>query len=179
MIRHSCALALGVGLCVSACGSDGGHQQSAGDPIFLATAEDFRGYHGYPSFDVTGEGGPLGIHDGSVISEYINRVPPSGAGAFPIGTLIVKEATGGTAAHELFAMVKRGGGFNSGAPGWEWFELQNLDDGRDGVKILWRGFGPPVGEGYGGDPEGGCNSCHGACSANDSVCSSALQLRSF
>ena len=99
--------------------------------------------------------------------------------ALPVGTIIVKEATGGTMAHELFAMVKRGGGFNSGAPGWEWFELENLDDGKDGVKIVWRGFGPPVGEEYGGDAEGGCNKCHGACSGNDSVCSSALQLTNF
>lgn len=172
--------ALGFCLCLTACGGgDSGQTGNSSDQIFLAVAEDFRGYHENPSFDVSGEAALIGIHDGSVITEYINRLPPSGATEFPLGTIIVKEATGGTTAHELFAMVKRGGGFNSGAPGWEWFELQNLDDGKDGVKIVWRGFGPPVGEEYGGDAEGGCNKCHGACSGNDSVCSSALQLTNF
>jgi hypothetical protein len=180
MNAKRCAAVLGFSLCLTACGGGESGQPSPGqDQIFLAVAEDFRGYHERPSFDVSGEAALIGIHDGSVITEYINQLPPSGATEFPLGTIIVKEATGGTMAHELFAMVKRGGGFNSGAPGWEWFELENLSDGKDGVKIVWRGFGPPVGEEYGGDAEGGCNKCHGACSGNDSVCSSALQLANF
>jgi hypothetical protein len=170
------ALALGAGACG---GGNSAEPAPNPDQIFLAVAEDFRGYHSNQSFDVSGEAELIGIHDGSVITEYINRLPPSGATEFPLGTIIVKEATGGSMEHELFAMVKRGGGFNSGAPGWEWFELQNLDDGKDGVKVVWRGFGPPVGEEYGGDAEGGCNKCHGACSDNDSVCTAKIRLSSF
>ena len=76
-------------------------------------------------------------------------------------------------------MVKRGGGFNAGLPGWEWFELVNLDDGSDGVKINWRGFGPPDGsETYGGDASSGCNTCHLAC-GNDGVCATPLNLTNF
>jgi len=67
-------------------------------------------------------------------TEYIKRPPASGSSEFPVGTLIVKEATGGTIPHEIFAMAKRGGGFNRDAPGWEWFELQDQP-----VVIVWRG----------------------------------------
>jgi hypothetical protein len=78
--------------------------------------------------------------------------------------------------HHLFAMVKRGCGFNAGgAFGWEFMELTEHAGGAD---VLWRGVGPPAGETYGGDPNG-CNSCHAGCSGNDSVCSSKLRLSSF
>jgi hypothetical protein len=73
-------------------------------------------------------------------------------------------------------MAKRGCGFNAaGARGWEWMELSETPDG---VTVVWRGLGPPAGEVYGGDPAG-CNSCHAACSDNDSVCSSPLRLTGF
>jgi hypothetical protein len=145
---------------------------------YLAFAQSFHGYHGWPSYDVTEDAELVGIHDGSVVTEYINRLPPSGSLEFPIGTLVVKEATGGTIEHEIFAMAKRGGGFNATATGWEWFELENLDCADDRVKLIWRGVGPPIGEMYGGDPNGGCNSCHAEC-GNDAVCAKALQLDTF
>jgi hypothetical protein len=145
---------------------------------YLAFAQSFRGYHDWPSYDVTEDADLVGIHDGSVVTEYINRLPPSGSLEFPIGTLVVKEATGGTIEHEIFAMAKRGGGFNTTATGWEWFELENLDCADDRVKLIWRGVGPPIGETYGGDPNGGCNSCHAEC-GNDAVCAKALQLDTF
>jgi hypothetical protein len=76
-----------------------------------------------------------------------------------------------------FAMVKRGGDFNSeGARGWEWFELEDVEDG--GVLIVWRGVGPPADEGYGGDPLTGCNECHTP-GNNDCVLAPALDLRNF
>ncbi len=74
--------------------------------------------------------------------------------------------------------MKRGGGYNSGAPGWEWFDLALLDDASDGVRIVWRGVGPPAGETYGGDPAAGCNSCHVACD-NDAICAKPLALGNF
>jgi hypothetical protein len=149
----------------------------AGSP-YLAFAQDFHGYHDWPSYDVTEDADLVGIHDGSIVIEYINRLPASDAVEFPIGTLIVKEATGGTLPHEIFAMAKRGGGFNSVAVGWEWFELENLDCPDDRVKLVWRGVGPPIGETYGGDPNGGCNTCHDDC-GNDAVCAKALSLSLF
>jgi len=146
--------------------------------VCLAFAQDFRGYHSWPSFDTSEDADLVGIHDGSVITQYINRIPESGSAEFPVGTLIVKEATGGTIPHEIFAMGKRGGDYNPDTPGWEWFELENLDSPGDGVKVIWRGFGPPLGENYGGDPNAGCNSCHTDC-GNDGVCAKALQLADF
>jgi hypothetical protein len=146
--------------------------------VFLAFAQDFRGYHSWPRFDTSEDAELVGIHDGSVVTEYIRRTPPSGSTEFPIGTLIVKEATGGTIPHEIFGMAKRGGGFNAGTPGWEWFELENLDCADDRVKLIWRGVGPPLGESYGGDPNAGCNVCHNDC-GNDGVCAKALSLGGF
>lgn len=145
---------------------------------FVAFAGDFAGFHDWQHYDVTDDAALAGIHDGSTVNEYINAPPPHGAATFPVGTIIVKEATGGTLAHELFAAVKRGGGFNSGAPGWEWFDLATLDDGSGGVRIVWRGVAPPAGETYGGDPAGGCNSCHVKC-GNDAICAKPLALGNF
>jgi len=176
----SACVALGL---LAACGGGGaggpgsGGTSGEGD-VFLAFAKDFRGYHSWEAFDTTGAAELAGIHDGSTVTEYINKIPPSGSTEFPLRTIVVKEATGGTIPHELFAMVKRGGGFNSGLPGWEWFELENLDDGTDSVKIVWHGFGPPDGESYGGDSTNGCNTCHFDC-GNDGVCAKELALENF
>lgn len=77
---------------------------------------------------------------------------------------------------QLFAMVKRGGGYNAvGALGWEWFELAERKDGS--VAIKWRGLSAPSGESYGNDPHGTCNACHERAKANDFVKSPALALR--
>jgi len=161
-------------------GTDGGESDAsnplAGVPsVFLAFSADFCGYHAWKHYDVTSDAKLAGIHDGSTVTEYINALPRGGSTAFPVGTIIVKEATGGTIAHELFAMVKRGGGFNVGAPGWEWFDLKN--DG-EGVDIVWHGFGPPAGDTYGGDAKAGCNTCHTACN-NDAVCAKPFALKNF
>jgi hypothetical protein len=112
------------------------------------------------------------------VTEYLNQVPDPDATEFPLSTIIVKEALASDDSSTVFARVKRGGGYNTGAPGWEWFELQSLDDERDGAIIVWRGVGPPAGEAYGGDPNG-CNVCHSACADNDGVCSPPLVLGKF
>jgi hypothetical protein len=184
--RHRTSAALHVfALCVSAfatsCGSPTNQDESTREQriksgVFVAVASDFRGFHSWDSYDVTAGAALAGIHDGSTVTEYLIEAPPHGSKEFPIGTIIVKEATGGTIAHELFAMVKRGGGFNDGAPGWEWFDLSPTKD--DSVAIVWRGFGPPVGDTYGGDASAGCNTCHTAC-GNDAVCAKPLALSNF
>jgi hypothetical protein len=176
------ASALLVAFATLACSGSGANEASGGagtsSDTFLPFAKDFRGYHSWQSYDVTGDAALAGIHDGSTVIEYVNQLPPSRATEFPVHTMIVKEATGGTIPHELFAMAKRGGGYNAALPGWEWLELQSLDDGNDGVKIVWEGFGPPNGDTYGGDAGSGCSTCHLACN-NDGVCATPLNLSNF
>lgn len=147
---------------------------------FVAFAGHFQGYQrwtatpGIPNPDfgtaVTGT-----VHDLGPMTVYVNRPPTAGAAAFPVGTIVVKEATTGPLGERtVFAMVKRGGGFNdTGALGWEWFELVN---GCDGVQIVWRGVGPPAGEKYGGDAASGCNACHAMGKGNDFVLTKGLRL---
>src|SRR5262249_16111843 len=114
------ASAMAAGCGTSASGSGKDDRLESG--VFVAVSEDFRGYHSWDAYDVTGGAADAGIHDGSKVMEYLSKPPKSGAKEFPLGTIIVKEATGGTVMHEIFAMVKRGGGFNSVAHGWEWFD---------------------------------------------------------
>lgn len=103
--------------------------------------------------------------------QYVNEIPPPGSLEFPVGTMIVEVRTD---IGKIFASVKRGGDFNAGgAKDWEYFELA-----ENPVMYVWRGLGPPLGDTYGGDPNG-CNNCHRACEANDYICSPVLQLASF
>jgi hypothetical protein len=138
---------------------------------FVAFGSDFQGFRSWPSFALPGApdvGG--GAHVAGDRTIYVNRVPPAGATEFEKGTIIVK-AIGG-ADPKLFAMAKRGEGYNgTGAAGWEWFEIQELS-GDSLITTEWRGVGPPDGESYAGNAEGGCNGCHAA-SARDGVLSAA------
>jgi hypothetical protein len=164
-----------------------GGDESASDPnagdtpsVFVAFAANFAGFHDWQAFDVTKDAAPGMVHPDAQLIEYLNKPPPSGSEEFPVGTIIVKEGTDGDPlTRAFFAMVKRGGGYNSdGAPGWEWFELRNAPDGGPGVQIVWRGVGPPLGEVYGGDPNAGCNTCHHDC-GNDAVCAPSVLLSQF
>jgi hypothetical protein len=171
-----------------ACGSshnDGGSTDAGSSSgVFIAFASDFANFRSWQSFDVTIDEAvdagldAGGVHPDAKLIEYLNKPPPSGSTEFPVGTIIVKEGTDGPVyMRQYFAMVKRGGTENAaGAKGWEWFELQNAADGTPGIR--WRGVGPPNGELYGGDPTGGCNSCHVKC-GNDAVCAKAVQLAQF
>lgn len=156
------------------CGGTG-TPEPTGD-TYLAFASSFKGFREWESFPV-----PEGLGDGTVHTagarvEYLNRRPDEGATEFPVGTILVKETTAEAIPdRKVFAMVKRGGGYNAdGAEGWEWFELVNLDESQ--VSIVWRGVGPPAGEMYGGDPNAGCNGCHVGASDNDSVLSTEVRL---
>jgi hypothetical protein len=155
---------------VAACG--------ASDPetppqTFLAFSSTFAQFRDWPSFASAGPPDD-GTFPPDVIgprTQYINQLPPTGTDEFPVGTVIVEAREFGD--HKLFAAVKRGGGFNAGgAVNWEWFEIQDPP-----VLIVWRGVGPPAGDTYGGDPNGGCNACHVRCGAsNDYICSAKLVL---
>lgn len=164
------ALALAL---LAAC-SGGGEAPAKGD-VFIAFSSTFADYKTWTH--VHSDGPAPGTQPDSVLGpreQYINEVPPPGSTEFPIGTIIVEDRT---TTGVTFAGVKRGGNYNaSGAVNWEWFELVTTPS----VAIKWRGVGPPAGEQYGGDPDGGCNSCHAQCGAtNDYVCSPYLQLASF
>ena len=156
-----------IALALSACATD--EPPATGDS-FLAFSSSFEGFRAWPSFHSDGP-----VDDGSVDPQalgarmlFINEPPPAGTTEYPIGTIIVEARE--TGALNVFAKVKRGGGYNrGGARDWEWFELV-----EDPVRIVWRGLGPPNGESYGGDPNA-CNSCHATCgSGHDLVCASQL-----
>lgn len=151
---------------------------SSGDAdgeTFIAFATHFKGFRSWESFPVTTGGGDP-VHTSGARTEYLQARPAAGADAFPVRTIIVKETDAEPLVDRtVFAMVKRGGDYNaSGATGWEWFELKNIDE--ESVDIVWRGVGPPAGEKYGGDPNAGCNSCHEGARDNDFVLSTALRL---
>jgi hypothetical protein len=145
---------------------------------------DFREWMAFPLRDIdmhAGVTGPLVV--------YLKDLPPMGAEAFPVGTMIVKTVElGDPKEWEIHAMVKRGGTFNSrGAIGWEFFDL-GIDDDCTPV-IHWRGEKAPRDHGYKSlpglksddasnmDPD--CNSCHGRMDAreNDAVLSEPLRLK--
>lgn len=179
----ACALA---GLSIAGCsaGSSGGPSETTSG-TFVAFASDFSGFHSWSS--TPGEGPPGapqpptsadgGLHAGP-LTTYINQKPPHGSTSFPVGTIIVKEpTTPPLTERQIFAMVKRGGGYNSsGATDWEWFELRNVDENN--VTIVWRGVGPPTGEAYASTPNL-CNDCHGMARSNDFVWTVGLKLSSF
>jgi hypothetical protein len=157
-------------LLLAACSAGG----STSTDTFIAFSSTFAPFRTWTHFH--SDGPPdNGTYPPDVLGpreQYINELPPPGSSEFPIGTAIVEVRASGI----IFAGVKRGGDFNAGgAKNWEWFELT-----ENPVTIVWRGVGPPAGEMYGGDPNGGCNACHTACGAtNDYVCSQQLQLPSL
>ena len=173
MALRSLAVIAAAAGALAACGGAGGGGESS---TFLAFSSTFAPFRSWTSFHSDGP-----ADDGTVPADvlgprtqYINTPPAHGATEFPIGTVIVEARESGM--QKIFAAVKRGGGFNAtGALDWEWFELTDQP-----VTIVWRGVGPPIGDTYGGDPNGGCNACHARCGLNnDYVCSSRLALGSF
>jgi hypothetical protein len=178
------ALTLALSGVVACSDSGGGASSTSGDATepgadgtFIAFTPAFEGWRSWEKFPL-GEGSAQGqAHLAGPRTEYLNKRPPKGSTSWPVGTIIVKELeVGAFQDRKVFAMVKRGGNYNAtSAPGWEWFELHNQADGSlDG--IVWRGFGPPAGEQYGGD-KSGCASCHSG--GNDFVQGAALALSNF
>jgi hypothetical protein len=158
----------------AALGGCSGTSSESGDggAPFVAFAKDFAGFSSWEHVTFSNEAAAGSTHVAGTRTVYINRKPPAGATAFPVGTVIVK-VTG--ADGKIFGRAKRGGNFNSkGVVGWEWFEL--LETAQHDVVIKWRGVGPPLGEEYGGDPNAGCNLCHKAVPASDYVLTPGLGL---
>lgn len=174
-------LSLVCGLFLAACApvdSSSGTEPLTDGDTFLAVDSSFYGFRTWDAFPIpAGVNGS--IHTAGTRTTYINHIPKTGSTSFPVGTIIVKESdTEALVDRQVFARVKRGGTYNAeGAAGWEWFELKNVDAERS--TRIWRGVGPPVGEKYGGDPDGGCNGCHGAATSNDFVLTEPLLLKNF
>jgi hypothetical protein len=143
-------------------------------PVFIASTSDFAGFRDWPSIAVTLDEAPGDSHLNGPRHVFYNRTPPRGATKFPVGTILVKETDPGPIPQRtVFAMVKRGGDYDpTGDPNWEWFQLQNLADGSEG--IIWRGAGP-AGGAYGNGPLGGCDACHGTASRTDYVMTPKLE----
>jgi hypothetical protein len=192
---HGCAAALIAIAAVSpGCGSsddsDGDGGDSASDECYVAFAADFQNYKSWQHyhldapFALAPDGGMNLVHTSGPRDVYINRCPPAGATEFPVGTIIVKEIALASlppgSPPAVFAQVKRGCGYNSGgAAGWEWFDLLTEDNGGTPgtATIIWNGLTPPASQSYGGDPTE-CNTCHSAMGAdNDSIITSALNLK--
>jgi hypothetical protein len=167
---------IAIALVFCACGGGGGnHATDAGDALFIATFRDFSNYTKWTSYPITDTTAQAASHPAGNSVVYLNHRPPHGSTTFPIGTIIVKDMP---SAARTFAMAKRGQDYNdTGAVNWEWFELQ--DPITDPVTIVWRGLGPPAGEGYGGAGNTDCNNCHTGAWENDFVQSAPLQLSNF
>lgn len=150
----------------------------AAGQAFVAFERDFEDFRDWQRVPVPERGRAQGItHTAGLRREWINAKPAKGSTTFAVGTILVKEIDSGMPeGHQLFAMVKRGAGYNhEGAKGWEWFELFERKTG--GLGIQWRGINAPVGESYGsGDPMGGCNGCHETATGNDYVKAEAAAL---
>ena len=179
MRRDAGAVAL---VLLSACATAGGSARDAGVDAapeggvpFIAETSDFTGFHSWPSIAITIDIAPGDSHINGPRHVFFNHAPPAGSTEFPVGTILVKETDPGpVTARTVFASVKRGGDFDpTGDVDWEWFSLQNLADGTEG--ILWRGPGPASGGVYGNGALGGCNACHGSAMATDYVLTPALE----
>lgn len=95
---------------------------------FIATLEDIKEYKSWTLVDqVTGDNlANGGAHSVSgtrkTYKKQASASPYTEAGKYPVGTIIVKEITNTSGAiTHLYAMVKRGGSFNSTGGGWEWY----------------------------------------------------------
>ena len=153
------ALLLALGLAVAGCsGSDDT------STVYVAQQSDFASYMTWESFMLgvaMNTGHPVGDEVG-----YRNMKPAMGA--YPVGTILVKEIHVGTTPQQwqLFGMMKRGGGYNGGgARDWE-FATLSLDDQNVPI-IVTRGANPAdggdtTGHGYASSVDGvTCNRCHG------------------
>ncbi len=167
-----------------ACSADDAQVDAGQEAIVFAS--DFADYESWPAayhFDpVVDASAPDGApcttpHNFSVPRDvFLKPTPSHGASAFPVGTMIVKEArvSPDPATWQVYAMVKRDETYapGSGCVGWEWFEL-SLSNGTSEPQIQWRGATPPA-NAYQGCPS--CASCHTS-AQND--CVWMIPLESF
>jgi hypothetical protein len=167
---------LGTAAVLSGCGT-ATPPEPAPAGSYIALKRDFADFAKWEPFPVKEQADGGNVHLAGARTVYLNERPPAGSTTWPVGTVVVKKmddmsvdpATGEPP--PLFAMVKRGAGFNlGGAVGWEWFGLALGTDGQP--LIEWRGLGPPSTETYGAS-QATCNACH-AGAGDDAVMSLRL-----
>lgn len=151
----------------------------SGAEPYIAFDRDFSDFRTWPRIAVGSA--PLAWHDEGPRYVYRRPTPPmlsaSGDAAvsgdasveYPTGTIFVKTTeSGAPETWRIFAMVKRGAGYNSeGARGWEFFELKI--DPQNRVTIQARGVRLGVRYDMVNETEVTCNDCHGAARSTDSV----------
>ncbi len=177
VVRYSVLAVLALAACLD---NEQDENSAAQATTFIALDRDFVGFETWQSFDL-GETIVEGLPYGRRVL-YVSAMPPAGASEFPIGTKLVKVFEDPELPRDqwdIYAMVKRGGGFNgNGAVNWEWFELVRDSAGQPSAE--WRGTEPPAGRNYrcllttNASPD--CNACHAASRSNDFVNSAPLQL---
>ncbi len=150
-------------IAVSAC-SDDDNTTNTTPEEFTAQSSNFAGFRSWAQ-TITPQHGPDPggfLHDAHAANDdnmtryiYVNNASATrnSSGNYPNGTIFVKEMkmSDGSSAGVL-AMVKRGGSFNSGNRGWEWFMLDSAGTIQDRSATLMNGL---------------CNGCHVAASAKD------------
>lgn len=157
-------------LTLTACGDT-----PAAPVTYIAHQSDFQNFLTWDHFPL-GDA-PIAGHPAGPRVAYRNHPPPSGATAYPVGTILVKVIQSSPTPQDwdLFAMVKRGGDYNAaGAQGWEFFRLAIDHSGT--ALVVARGTQPITGDIYGTAVGGGCNGCHGtpAAALHDSILSPLL-----
>ena len=159
-MRRGAALALALLL---GCGDGGDPPVEPGG--FIALTDDFRDFRTWPRVAV-GDAA-LAAHPEGPRFAYANRPPPPAGERYPVGTILVHSIEPGEdlTTWELFAMAKRGGGYNAaGAVDWEFFHLEL--SARGVPVIAARGLNPTVLRAYVGvgptSQGSGCNRCHAA-----------------
>lgn len=149
-------------LCVGAGCSD-----APAGSVYIALDSDFADFASWTRIFV-GEG-PLEGHPAGQRYGYIKELAPAGSTSYPVGARIVKTVENGAPeSWDVFAMAKRGAGYNTGgAVGWEYFTFKLTPQG---VPVLFsRGSNPVDPETDGGTSPGyvhsvngvTCNRCHG------------------
>jgi transketolase N-terminal domain/subunit len=155
-------------LSLASCGDAAGQQ-------YIAFERDFADFRSWPRVAV-GSAPLVGHPEGQ---RYVYRRPtPAALGqgeTFATGTILIKTMESGPPeSWRVFAMVKRGDGYNlQGTVGWEFFEL--AIDTHNQVTVVERGVEPGVMYNAQGESEVTCNDCHKYARSTDGVLSGALR----
>lgn len=165
-------------IAASSCGAPAPVDPRQGPGTFIAFDPDFAGYRSWQSYDLgvmTPPGHPMGRQ---VL--YVSRALPTGATRFEDRTIIIREiqADPDPTKWDLFAMARRGGGYNAmGALDWEFFILSL--DSQGAPHIVSRGISPNETSSSPYHPGEGitCNTCHGGEEARRGDCVLSAEIR--
>lgn len=165
-------------ICTLSCGAAPPVDPLAGPGTFIAFDQDFAGFRSWQRYDLgvmTPPGHPMGLQ-----TLYVSRALPMGATRFEDRTIIVREIQSDPdpTKWDLFAMARRGGGYNaSGAIDWEFFILSL--DSQGAPHIISRGISPDETSSSPYHPGEGvnCNTCHGGAEARQGDCVLSQEIR--